>query len=261
MGSLNHIEQTNDQIIALCSSPDRILIGGLLGGNRVVKLSEDVVVKFGMGVKAEEAENQRKAYDLLNPAIVRVPRTYRYFANEDNGYIVMEYIKGRVVDPLNDCSLVDRIASIITYLNTHEAAHPGPLGGGVSRGLLWSEYDEVCFESIQDMEHFLDSRLSSKKSPNKISMCLQPFKLVLCHLDIAPRNIVWLDDGSVCLLDWASAGFYPRLFEICGQRVIFGKEGNFNKLLLDSMNDLSMEEEKQAMLILRVFHNIQRYRL
>lgn len=37
----------------------------------------------------------------------------------------------------------------------------------------------------------------------------------MCHLDIAPRNLLYLADGSVCLLDWATAGFYPRFFEVC----------------------------------------------
>lgn len=39
-------------------------------------------------------------------------------------------------------------------------------------------------------------------------------KLVMCHLDIAPRNLMLLPDGSLCFLDWAFAGFYPSIFEI-----------------------------------------------
>ena len=40
-----------------------------------------------------------------------------------------------------------------------------------------------------------------------------PCELVFCHLDIAPRNLLRQEDGSLCLIDWASAGYYPRLFE------------------------------------------------
>jgi len=51
-------------------------------------------------------------------------------------------------------------------------------------------------------------------------------KLVLCHLDIAPRNILWLDedDGALCIVDWASAGYYPRIFEWCSLDILRGKD-------------------------------------
>jgi Ser/Thr protein kinase RdoA (MazF antagonist) len=83
----------------------------------------------------------------------------------------------------------------------------------------------------------------------------------LCHLDIAPRNFLWLEDGSICFIDWASAGFYPRFFEICAQRVILGKEGNFNRLILDSLGTLSDSEETQAALVLKAFRNMLRCHL
>ncbi len=33
-------------------------------------------------------------------------------------------------------------------------------------------------------------------------------KLVKCHLDTAPCNLILLHDGSLCFLDWTFAGFY-----------------------------------------------------
>ena len=47
-----------------------------------------------MGVTESEANNQKEAYLLLNPSIVRVPRVYRFFSKGQHGYIVMEYIEG-----------------------------------------------------------------------------------------------------------------------------------------------------------------------
>lgn len=38
-------------------------------------------------------------------------------------------------------------------------------------------------------------------------------ELVMSHLDVAPRNLMLLRDGSVCLLDWAFAGFDLPIFE------------------------------------------------
>jgi thiamine kinase-like enzyme len=50
----------------------------------------------------------------------------------------------------------------------------------------------------------------------------------LCHRDLAPRNIVWQDDGSVYLLDWLTGGFYPVSFEICSQRNGISEDYHFN---------------------------------
>lgn len=85
--------------------------------------------------------------------------------------------------------------------------------------------------------------------------------LVLCHLDVAPRNILWLEDDSTCFLDWASARFYPRLFEVSAQRILLGKEGTFNKIALDSLGALSYEEEAEVKLVLKPFHNMQMFHL
>ena len=43
---------------------------------------------------------------------------------------------------------------------------------------------------------------------------LQEEKFVFCHLDTALKNMLYLPDGPICLLDWASAGYYPRYFEL-----------------------------------------------
>jgi thiamine kinase-like enzyme len=84
---------------------------------------------------------------------------------------------------------------------------------------------------------------------------------VFCHLDIAPRNILWQEDGTLCIVDWASAGFYPRLFEFCVQWIVKGKDGNFNSLLLESMNPLSSQEMEQKEAMLCAWANIQRHPL
>lgn len=57
------------------------------------------MVKFGVSVKKDEATNQQAAYNLINHRIIRVPRVYRFF-NDSNGlgYLVMEYVAGRVID-------------------------------------------------------------------------------------------------------------------------------------------------------------------
>lgn len=48
-------------------------------------------------------------------------------------------------------------------------------------------------------------------------------------------NLIWQDDGSVYLLDWASAGFHPQLLEFVSQWIVEGKDGNFHSMLLQAM--------------------------
>lgn len=65
----------------------------------------------------------------------------------------------------------------------------------------------------------------------------------------------------MCLLEWECAGFYPRLFEVCLLRIDSGKDGEFNRLLLESLKALPIEEEVQAELILKAVSNGQRFGL
>jgi hypothetical protein len=61
---LHHDTATNNEIIAYCLNPNRLLLSGAAYGNKVIKLSDKAVVKFGIGVKEEEANNQRKAFNI-----------------------------------------------------------------------------------------------------------------------------------------------------------------------------------------------------
>jgi thiamine kinase-like enzyme len=84
---------------------------------------------------------------------------------------------------------------------------------------------------------------------------------VLCHLDIAPRNILLCDDGEIFVLDWASVGFYPRIFELCSQMIMGRKDGKFNSLVLNAMQDPDEDERSQLELLLMAWRGMQRYSL
>lgn len=248
---------TDDDLVALSSAPHCKTLYAFEGsGRKVVKISDQMVMKFGIGVREEEANIQMMVHRLVDPSIVRVPLVYRFFTRGRKGYILMEYIRGQVITKLESPNLISRITRAITHIMEIRSCTPGPLSGGVPQGILWPENEDLSFETVRDMERFFNHRLHGD---GKVS--LKGFDLVLCHLDIYPPNILWLQDGSMCLLDWESAGFYPRLFEVCLQRINFGKHGEFNRLILESMSPLTKEEEAQAELILRAYSNGQRFYL
>ncbi|OKP09477.1 hypothetical protein PENSUB_5173 [Penicillium subrubescens] len=117
-------------------------------GNRIIKISDDQVVKWGPDVTKEEAENQRIAYELVDNRIVHIPRVYAFFSDEQGwGYIVMEYIEGKVIDPLEDINAIEKVAGVLDYFATLRHDIPGPLSGGICRGLLFPETEDLVFDT------------------------------------------------------------------------------------------------------------------
>ncbi|PGH36501.1 hypothetical protein GX50_00688 [[Emmonsia] crescens] len=252
-------ELSDHELIAFClDGPPSRIVGGTQYGHLVVRISEKVVIKFGMGISRDEADNQQRAYDLVDHNIVRVPRVHRYFTDEvGRGYIMMDYIEGKVIDPLDDPDIIGRVICVLDHFSTLIGDKPGSLSGGPCHGLLWPDTEDLTFKNIENMEAWFNSRLF----PGEGRISFQNHDLVLCHLDIAPRNIIWQPNGAICLVDWASAGFYPRLFEFWAQWNIEGKEGSFNTLLLNSMKPLPELERAQQWPICQVWYNTQKYAL
>jgi len=131
---LHHETATNDNIAALCSDSNHVLLSRTPYGNKVVKLSDIIIVKFGVSIKEDEANNQKRAYELIDYSIVRVLFVYRFFTKEGLSYIVMEHIQERVLKPVEDLSLIDRITYVLTHLVKIYYSIPGALKGGKSRG-------------------------------------------------------------------------------------------------------------------------------
>lgn len=246
-------------MIASCANP---LPGNVVSqyGTRVIRISDHHVVKWGLDVTEEEFENQRIAYELVDSRMVCIPRVYDFFTDEqDWGYIVMEFMEGEVIDPLDETS-IQRVANVLDHFATLRYNIPGSLYGRACGGLLFPDTGELVFESFDDMEKWFNSRLFAHNPKLSFQGC----ELVLCHLDMAPRNILWRKDGSLCLLDWASAGFYPRLFEFCMQWIFEGKDGTFNSLLLKSMssiNPLPDHEMKEKQPMMCAWRTIQKHPL
>lgn len=225
---LPHTFQQAAVIAACASAPPESVLSQC--GKCVIRFCKHAVVKYNPCTTKEEAENQRIAYELLDSRIVRVPRVYGFSQNEEGlGYIVIEFIDGKIIDLLEDVSAIKKVAGTLDYLALFRSTVPSPLCGGLSRGFFWPDSEDLAFDSLDAMEKWLNSRLL----PNDPQLPLSGCELVLCHLDMAPRNILCQDDGSICLLDWESAGYYPRLFEFCIQWILEGIE---EALILFSSN-------------------------
>ncbi|CAI7648183.1 unnamed protein product [Penicillium palitans] len=101
------------------------------------------------------------------------------------------------------------------------------------------------------MNVYMNSRLKHLNA----NIDLTPHLLVLCHGDICRRNIILADDGSICFLDWAYSGFYPRFFELA--TITCAWYDSFQEPLVrevESAMNLTDEERRDMQLLLRVRH-------
>ena len=245
--AVDHHTVSEETLIELCRSSSAQLVSNPeLNGRKVVKISDRAVIKYGMGVTRREADTQDYvSRHAKGSTLLRVPEVYRFFTslygdyNYEYGYLVMEYIPGLCLDVIDlnqHPHVLERIASSLRYLwqipVPHDEQAPGPLDGGRPKGYVFGDGGcDVAFNTISEMNNWMDDRLVLQKMRLDIipqaripgREMLKDYKrgseyhwskVVMCHLDVAPRNLLLLCDGSICLLDWAFAGFYPSIFEV-----------------------------------------------
>lgn len=211
---------SNEDLVA--RSRDAPCLSSDANSTKVVQILPDIVVKFGIGVRQNEATTQDFVFRRMDRKILRVPEVYRFFthgefAGMQFGYIVMEHIAGSTLKKGSvGPDLIRRVIKALDHLATlpmPRSHGPGPVCGGIAQGGLWSEYGAgTSFTSMQDMETWLNKRLdlSSRKLPR---FSLGSTKLLLCHMDVVRRNIILTEKDEICFIDWAQAGFYPGYFQ------------------------------------------------
>ena len=258
---------STQEIIDFCCNASRPVIGGSKHGNVVVKMSDLAVVKYGLGVTAQEARAQSFAYDNLDHRIVYIPRVLRFFSVQIDryssvGYLVMEFVQGRSLESMDwskSRHLIRHIAMSLHHINMIAGSRAGPIGGGQAYGPLWSEYGSgTHFESKNDIQKWLNVRLTVDRQSVDLSM----HQLSFCHLDVAPRNLLILPNDKICFLDWATAGFYPRLFEIWSLQLFQHIFGNpFFQALLQELEEPTAEDQAVIEKLHTVYNLNQRFTL
>ncbi|CAD0114042.1 unnamed protein product [Aureobasidium uvarum] len=226
----------------------------------IVFSSAELVIKH-LNVTFEECRNQIRAHELLDASIVVVPKVYRCFSRVDDGkmYLIMQRIRGEVRDRIEDCASVRRVADIVRHLQTHKSSIPGPLEGGISRGLFWENEHVDLRGEVGRLAEYIRRRLVGGQQGWGVGLG----EFVLNHNDIAPRNLIWMTDGRICLIDWAHAGFYPKLLELVVLE-FNTQEGNdlgFTLALSGELGPLSNEEEREVRSLNMAWFNSHRYRM
>jgi hypothetical protein len=223
--SQDPLSWSNSDIVHLCMSTPHF--AGSIHKDRLTKMSDKLVVNFGLGVLQQEAENQAHARMHVDSSVLYVPQVFRFFRDvvdgTNMGFIVMEYVCGVGLDTLDvasDPSIAKRTMGAVQHLSTIPmATHrgPGPVEGGAARGYLWSEDGTGrTLESVGDIENWFNARLAVIKQP-PLSFARHQH-LTMRHMDLVRRNMCILPDSRISFFDWAYAGFYRSIFEIHGFR-------------------------------------------
>ncbi|KAJ5689700.1 hypothetical protein N7462_004092 [Penicillium macrosclerotiorum] len=251
-------ELSDQKLLEFCHSPvNKKDIIAEDGGRLVIRISESTVVKYGSGVTLAEAMTQEFARRSADITIIHIPQVYRFvtsgatWSSEERGYIFMEYVPGQSMDNV-DLSihprLVSRIASAIGHLSQIQGENvPGSIGGRHLNAFMFGDFSpETRFFSIQDMNGYMNRALAAEGE----SVDMTSYPLVLCHMDLALRNMILHEDNfTISLIDWEYAGFYPRCFEVSMISWTIPGDGYFVPRFLEELNALAPLTDEETRLI------------
>lgn len=243
---------TDAEIMMRCHSSSHSLLSDPSCSTKVVQISPNIVVKFGRFVKRGEFLNQKVAFQRLDPSIVRVPVPHRFIQHDSIGYLVMDFAKGKVPSVKEALAIAPQLGRILSYLHEIYGDSPGSLGGDPITGAIWPDGD-LIFEDRASLEEWLNVRL--RRPGHKINFEEQQF--VMCHLDFVPRNMV-VYNGTVTLLDWSSAGYFPGIFDYIAYSFSPFDVGFF-KCLQPHLKEITDQEEEMSKNVLRALENCQIY--
>ncbi|KAJ5162706.1 kinase-like domain-containing protein [Penicillium coprophilum] len=213
-------------------------------GARVVFADSETIVKFGHGVGLGEAEALHLASTRTT---IATPKLLSAYILDDIAYIVMSYEAGEPLEQYWDRASQaeqDRIlGQLRDYVNQMRDI-PGEFIGGLDRspcrdgifeagygdytkysyGPYQSEesFDEGIIQALRDRlppdvlepEHDIESTFfNTEYVLYQTVRGLKNHKILFTHADLHPGNIIVRSDGTVVLLDWGLAGFWPEYWE------------------------------------------------
>lgn len=234
------------------------------GGTIVARVHNAAVLKYSSEVHLSEAWNMRrvrKSIKMRVPAVIDAWEVGNQEEGHDTriGYLLMEYIEGELVSQIWPSLSVQarrdiyrQLDQFLHQLHEIQTSSPGPFGGGVSRGPLFTDYGAGPFRSKGDITAWFNERLLVCQEFGRAPLTQPSFSshfdsLVMCHMNIATRNLILDNQGRVWVLDWAHAGGYPGYFEVA----VLTRTGepDFAEALLEMVGNDHAEEVEELLAI------------
>ncbi|KAJ5180722.1 kinase-like domain-containing protein [Penicillium capsulatum] len=213
-------------------------------GARIVFADSDMVVKFGHGVDLSEAE----ALHLTSTRTsIATPKLFSAYILDGVGYIIMSYEEGepleqywdrvsqdqqdRILEQLQDYvnqmreipgNFIGRLSDSPCRDGIFEAGYgdhtkykygPYPSEEKFNEGIIQALRDRMP-RKVLDHEHDIESNFFNQEYIlYQMVRGLKNHRIVFTHADLHPGNMIVRSDGTVFLLDWGLAGFWPEYWE------------------------------------------------
>lgn len=213
-------------------------------GARVVFADSDTVVKFGPSVHLGEAEALHLASTRTT---IATPTLLSAYILDDVGYIVMSFEAGEPLEQywerVSEAEQNRILDTLRDYVNQMRGIS-GEFIGGLDRspcrdGIFdagYGDYSRYRYGPYQSEESFNEGiiqALRDRLPPEVLNhehdiesnfwngeymlyqtvRGLKNHRIVFTHADLHPGNIIVRTDGTVVLLDWGLAGFWPEYWE------------------------------------------------
>ncbi|KAK7948504.1 uncharacterized protein PG986_009390 [Apiospora aurea] len=206
---------------------------------RLAKVQEKFVMKFGVHVDPIEAHNM---LHVTKSTMVPIPKVYAIYQRPKGRkaitYILMQYVPGETLMNLWGSLDQARKTAIARTLRTYfdqlrQLPHPGYFGnimGGPPLDDMFSATvgaSEVIKTSVATEDEFIDAivRIYSFETGERTAHKLRYYQHVLSthlrgndapvftHSDFQRKNILVQPDGTLVIIDWEFASWYPTYWE------------------------------------------------
>jgi serine/threonine protein kinase len=206
-------------------------------GRLVVRVGLHFVVKYGSNVFLAEGENMLFA---KRSSTIPIPKLYALYTRDEGksivNYIVMEYIDGSsltskwpTLDATSKLDIARQLRNYFTELR--QIPSPGYFGlpgkQPFQDTVFYSGNDEQIkefsgpfdteqqlLEAIVDIYRVTNPRVQKAEYYARIlPLVFRGDKSVFTHGDFQLKNILMKDDGTLTVIDWEAAGWYPSSWE------------------------------------------------
>ena len=244
--------------------------------NRVVRVNEHYAVKFGHRATVQEGENAlfvQQSTSIPVPKIYALFQAPVEGYKPDPTFIVMDYIPGKPLHEVWQTLTAPERRDVISQLRRHmnelrSIPSPGYYGGIWKQPILAKEFEDVhdpwtpfcrgpeisgpheteeqfvdamwrCYDKILQYD---DDRPGVRERYSawvrrQYHGAFKGHRSVFTHADLYLANIMLQPDGSVVIMDWEHAGWYPSFYEYCSSSLLLAHTSNWDELLYDIFDE------------------------
>ncbi|KAK4157980.1 kinase-like domain-containing protein [Chaetomidium leptoderma] len=236
----------------------------------VFRVGDHFAVKYGKHTSLQEGENM---LFVQQSSRVSVPKVYAIFHDEatKTNYIILEFIPGKnlghVWNELGTSEKRDIMSQLGRHMDELRSIPSQGFYGGIWRqptlayhfqdgDLMDHPHPDVTISGPQETEEqwtdamwrYLDARVTAEGARSMLPLRRQVYhdvfkghKPVFTHANILKRNIMLRDDGTVVIVDWENAGWYPSYWEYCTAMLILNYKEDWGQWLVGVLDKYNVE--------------------